>query len=151
MSTKTIADRLHESYWIIDHVEQVILNAFKKYEPEIYEKLEFEIGADEYDNSIEIYIATVLPYPYEPCWEIRDMIYSLGFGIVYWNFIDINGNYTEEIRGEEPRRYKIAPERYSEEFCKEFWNKWGISATDKRFDGTWFNKYQRKSTKKTNK
>lgn len=86
----------------------------------------------------------VIPYPYEPCWDIREIIYALGFGTVYWNFADENGKFTEEIRCPEPRRYKDAPERSDAKWCKEFWDKWGISGTDKRFDGEWFKKYKRK-------
>ena len=141
---KTIAERLHDSYRVQEQVEEIIMEAFEKYEPENYEKMDFAIGSDDYDNSIEIYIKNIMPYPYEPCWEIRDAIYALGFGIVYWNFADDNGKITEEIRGTEPRRFKNAPERSDAKWCKEFWDKWGISGTDNRFDGTWFDKYQRK-------
>ena len=143
METRTIAERLHDSYMVQEEVEDVICEAFEKYEPENYEKLDFSIGSDEYDNSIEIYIKNIMPYPYEPCWEIRDAIYDLGFSIVYWNFANENGTYKEEIRGTEPRRYKDASERSDAKWCKDFWNKWGIGGTDKRFDGTWFEKYKR--------
>lgn len=142
--TKTIAERLHDSYIVQIQVEEIISDAFDKYEPEIYEKLDFSIGSDYYDNSIEVYIKNVIPYPYEPCWEIRDIIYALGFGTVYWNFADESGEFVEEIRAEEPRRLKSAPERSDAKWCKDFFDKWGINGTDKRFDGTWLNKYQRK-------
>jgi len=143
METRTIAERLHDSYIVQEKVEDIILEAFQKYEPENYYKLDFSIGSDSYDNSIEIYIKNIMPYPYEPCWEIRDIIYGMGFGTVYWNFADVNGKFTEEIRGTEPRRFKEAPERSDATWCKEFWNKWGINGTDKRFDGTWFDKYKK--------
>lgn len=52
----TIAERLHDSYIVQGQVEDVIMDAFKRYEPDIYEKLDFEIASDEYDNSIEIYL-----------------------------------------------------------------------------------------------
>jgi len=141
---KTIADRLHDSYIIQRQIDEFISDAFEKWEPEIYNKLDFTIGSDEYDNSLEIFIHNLLPYPYEPCLEIRDTIKDLGFSIVYWNFIDENGKYTDEIRGYEPRRLKNTPERSDPEWCKIFYQKWGIPGTDKRFDGTWFEKYQRK-------
>lgn len=140
---KTIADRLHDSYICIMEVESIIEDAFEKYEPEIFEELDFTIGSDYYDNSIEIYIKNVIPYPYEPSWDVRNVIYDLGFSIVYWNFADENGDFTDEIRGDEPRRFRNAPERSDAKWCKEFWDKWGISGTDKRFDGTWFKNYKR--------
>ena len=46
----TVAERLHDSYIVQGQVEDVIMDAFKRYEPEIYEKLDFEIASDEYDN-----------------------------------------------------------------------------------------------------
>lgn len=107
----SIAEQLHHAYKVIDRVESVILDAFEEHEPEVY--LDFSIGSDSYDNSIEIYIKNVLPYPYEPCKAIRKAIYDLGFSIVYWNFIDEQGNYSEEIRGSEPRRLKNAPHLYT--------------------------------------
>ena len=142
---KTIAERLHDSYRVQMEVEEAISDAFEKYEPEIYNSLDFSIGSDDYDNSIEIYIKNVIPYPYEPSWEIRNIIYDMGFGTVYWNFADENGKFIEEIRGTEPRRFKNAPERSDAKWCKDFWDKWGIGGTDKRFDGTWFEKYKRKN------
>ena len=142
---RTIAQMLHESYWVNEHINDTIMEAFEKYEPEVYEKLDFNISSDEYDNSIEIYFKTVLPYPYEPCWEIRNIILAMGFGRIYWNFADEDGKFTEEIRGAEPRRFKNAPERSDAAWCKEFYEKWGISGTDKRFDGSWFDNYKRKT------
>ena len=142
---KTLAEKLHDLHFIKMEIEQVISDSFEKYEPLIYETLDFSIGSDYYDNSIEIYIENVIPYPYEPCWEIRNAIYGLGFGRVYWNFVDEKGKFTEEIRGTEPRRFKDAPERSDAKWCKDFFDKWGISGTDNRFDGTWFDKYQRKT------
>lgn len=117
---RTIAERLHDSYRVQMEVEELISDLFEKYEPEVYELLDFSIGSDDYDNSIEIYIKNVIPYPYEPCWEIREAIYALGFGIVYWNFSDEKGKFTEEIRGTEPRRFKDAPERSDAQWCKDF-------------------------------
>ena len=103
---KTIAEELHEAYQVISKIEDVISDLFEKYEPTIYEVLNFTISADWYDNSIEIYIKNVIPYPYEPCKEIRKTIYDMGFSIVYWNFMDNSQKVTEEIRGYEPRHYK---------------------------------------------
>lgn len=124
MEDRTIAERLHDSYRVQYEVEEIITEAFEKYEPEIYKKLEFHIGADDYDNSIEIYFDISLPYPYEPCKEIRQIIYDLGFSIVYWNFLkdtmdvvcdrligqepELIKNSCDEIRGWEPRHNKYA-------------------------------------------
>lgn len=145
---KSIADKLHQAYITINKVEEIICDAFEKYEPEVYQNLDFTIGSDEYDNSIEIYIKTVLPYPYEPSWHIRDEIYKLGFSKVYWNFIDEpNGKFTEEIRGEEPRKFKNAPEFSDAEFCKKAFEKNKIGWTvDRRFNyDEWYPKYSKES------
>ncbi len=121
---KTIANKLHEAYYTIEHVETIIGEAFKKYEPEIYNRLEYRIGADDYDNSIEIYFEISMPYPYEPCKEIREIIFNLGFSKVYWNFLkdtmdvmcdrfigrepEMCKDSPDEIRGYEPRHNKFA-------------------------------------------
>lgn len=142
----TVAKKLHESYQVQEQVEDTIYDAFEKYEPKIYKDLDISITSDFYDNSIEIYIKNYIPYPYEPSWDVRDEIYALGFGCVYWNFIDKNGEeFTDEIRGTEPRRLKNAPERSDAEWCKEFYEKYGIGGTDKRFHPSWFDKYQKKN------
>lgn len=101
---ESVANQLHKYSSIESTVSETIWNAFEKYEPEVWKTLEFHIGSDWYDNSIEIYIENHLPYPYEPSWKVRDEIYALGFDIVYWNFADEKGEFTEEIRGSEPRR-----------------------------------------------
>ena len=142
---KSIAERLHDSTWVESHIEDVIMEAYKKYEPELYGRLDFHIGSDEYDNSIEIYFDISLPYPYEPCKEIRKAIYDLGFSIVYWNFnkdtMDVMcdrfigtgpemvKNSIDEIRGWEPRHNKHAhwiPNKYGyvdDRFKKKKWEK----------------------------
>jgi len=104
--TKTLAEELHSAYSIISIIEDKISDLFEKYEPTTFEVLNFTISADMYDNSIEIYIKNVMPYPYEPCKEIRKAIYDMGFSIVYWNFYNESKKITEEIRGYEPRHYK---------------------------------------------
>ena len=100
------------------------MEAFEEHEPELYDRLDFHICSDDYDNSIEIYFDISLPYPYEPCKEIRDKIYALGFSIVYWNFLkdtmdvvcdrfigqapELVKNSADEIRGWEPRHNRHA-------------------------------------------
>ena len=86
----------------------------------------------------------------------ESIYYEVSQGIVYnynpnrltpetgYDIENFNNSFTEEIRGTEPRRFKDAPERSDADWCKDFYDKWGISGTDKRFDGTWFDKYQRK-------
>jgi hypothetical protein len=150
MPDKTVAERLHDSYRVQSEVGEVITEAFEKYEPEIADKLEFHIGSDDYDNSIEIYFDISLPYPYEPCNEIRQIIYGLGFSTVYWNFLKdvmdvpcnrvspppadgIWKNSPDEIRGWEPRHSKFG-----------IWipNKYGY--VDDRFnEKEWLSKYKR--------
>lgn len=149
----TVAERLHDSYCVQSEVEDVIMEAFEKYEPEIYEKLDFHISSDYYDNSIEIYFDVSLPYPYEPSKEVRQAIYDLGFSIVYWNFTkdvmdvpcnrvtppppnNIWKNSPDEIRGWEPRHNKYG-----------IWipNKYGY--VDDRFNQKeWESKYNFRST-----
>ena len=133
-----VAKKLHESYIVQEYVEDVIDAAFKKYEPDIYYQLEYSIGSDWYDNSIEIYFDCSLPYPYEPCKEIREAVFDLGFSSVYWNFYKDETELSEgdktiktydEIRNWEPRHYranhwKPSPYGYVDErFNEEEWNK----------------------------
>jgi hypothetical protein len=111
MIEQSLAEQLHDAYVIIHHVEDRILDAFQKFELDELDKLDifdidFHISSDPYDNSIEIYIDTIIPYPWEPCWDTRKLVYDMGFDIVYWNLKDNEGKFTEEIRGTEPRRFK---------------------------------------------
>lgn len=107
---KTIAEKLHEGSMAHGIVENTIMEAFEKYEPDIYhlKGFDFDFFDDWYDNSLEINFNIVLPYPYEPCLEVRQAVYDLGFSIVYWNFVNENDSdyHSEEIRGTEPRRLK---------------------------------------------
>jgi hypothetical protein len=140
---RTVAERLHDSFRVQMEVDELISDLFEKHEPNIYESLDFSIGSDDYDNSIEIYIKNSIPYPYEPCYEIRKAIYELGFGNVYWNFLGdkrelplnkTNGSELmrmshDEIRNFEPRHsrnYLWIPCKYGyvdERFNEEDWNK----------------------------
>lgn len=146
--TKTVAQRLHEAFRVQNEVEQIILNAFEEYEPELFEQLDFSISSDDYDNSIEINFNISLPYPYEPCKEIRQTIYDLGFSMVYWNFYKdtmdvmctrfIGGvpqlvkNSPDEIRGWEPRHNKNA-----------YWIHTKYGFVDERFnEKEWESKYK---------
>ncbi|QKZ15175.1 hypothetical protein [Spirosoma sp. KUDC1026] len=105
--TRTIAQRLHDSFLIQDSVEDMLLGLFEKYEPEVYEKIDFTIGSDDYDNSIEIYFNTPMPYPWEPCHALRKEIHAWGFSTVYWNFkADKDLGEYEEVRGYEPRHVR---------------------------------------------
>ena len=122
---KTIAERLHEALSLQDEIETIIMDAFEDYEPDIYNSnpdFGIEISTDAYDNSIEVKFLTSLPYPYEPCDEIRKIIYNLGFSNVYWNFLEDKNivmcdrfigkdpelsNTIDEIRNYEPRHYSM--------------------------------------------
>lgn len=146
---KSVSEKLHDSYSIQSQVEDVISEAFMEHEPEIYEKLDFHITSDYYDNSIEIYFDVSLPYPYEPSKEVRQVIYDLGFSIVYWNFLkdvldvpcnrvsppppnNIYINSPDEIRGYEPRhskysiwienKYGYVDDRFNEQEWKSKYN-----------------------------
>jgi len=138
---KTLAEKLHESYEIQEKIENIICDIYKKYEPEIYKKLDFSFFSDFYDNSIEIIFLISLPYPYEPCLEIRQEILNLGFDTVYWVFskdlIEVKNkrsfieNSPDEIRGFEPRH-----NRYSEWIPTEY------GYVDERFkEKEWKEKY----------
>jgi hypothetical protein len=146
---KTLADRLIEGELAKGKIIDELFDAFEKYEPEIYKKLDdIEIGCDYYDWSVEIYFKDSLPYPYEPCKEIRDMVYNMGFDKVYWNFTkdtrdvicdryigeasQVVKNSMDEIRDWEPRhskhnkwietKYGYIDERFNEEEWKSKYN-----------------------------
>jgi hypothetical protein len=97
-----IAQSYHEGHVAEMKIEECILEAYEKYEPEIVP--DFRLGGDYYDNSLEVHFEISLPYPYEPCAEIRNAVLALGFGIIYWNFQE-EGLEREEVRGWEPRRF----------------------------------------------
>lgn len=133
----TYAERLHELTLLKDFIETTIEDAFEKYHPEIWEELDFDIGSDDYDNSLEIYFQNSLPYPWEPCKEVREAVYALGFTNVYWNFkkdVDKQFGMMDEIRNWEPRHTREA----------KYWvsNKYGY--VDDRFDEKhWESTYRR--------
>lgn len=151
IKTLSIAERLHDSYIVQEQVEQVIFEAFEKYEPEIYKKLELHIGSDSYDNSIEIYFDISLPYPYEPCKEIREAVYKLGFSSVYWNFCkDTMDVMCDRIIGEEPKMMNNSKDEIRDweprhdKFAHWIPNKYGY--VDERFnEKEWEAKYNFKN------
>lgn len=149
MSNKTIAERLHDGNYAKHVIEMTIDDTFEKYEPEIFEILSYTIDSDDYDNSLEIDFHVSLPYPYEPCKEVRQAIYDLGFSMVYWNFrkdvMDVKCDRVsppppdgiwkdspDEIRGWEPRHsanaiwirteYGYVDERFNEQEWKSKYN-----------------------------
>lgn len=134
---KSVAERIHDGVYAKYVVESALEDAFLNYEPDNYEKIldSYNLRFDSYDNSVEIDIHADFPYPYEPCKEIRDKIYALGFSIVYWNFKEnVFEGTCDEIRGWEPRHVKDS-------------NKWVITEygyVDGRFDEKkWLIKYYR--------
>ena len=109
----TLAEKLHELSAVKFKIEEAIDEAFILHHNDIWEQgLKYHIDSDDYDNSLEIYIDSVIPYPWEPCLELRKIIYDMGFSCVYWNFtneyndVNLRAKFTEEIRGYEPRRLK---------------------------------------------
>lgn len=133
------AQKLHESYYLIDQVEVYIFEIFEKYESEIVNKkdFDFEIASDDYDNSLEIYFKCSIPYPYEPSLKTRQDIQKLGFDIIYWNFLEdkIDDTY-DEIRGYEPRHARHSTKNYPWMYHKKY------GYVDKRFDEKeWCKKY----------
>jgi len=141
---KTDAEKLHEGNEVHKKIDSCIDGLFEKHEPEIYDHLEFSTASDYYDNSLEVYFKSSLPYPYEPCHKIRDEIMKFGFSIIYWNFIkdetaiEIGGvkdiTY-DEVRGREPRHYKNSLT----------WKKNQYGYVDDRFNETdWVEKYKMK-------
>jgi len=107
----TLAQKLHTYSTTQMLIEDAIESAFNTHEPEIGEMLEFGIGSDDYDNSIEIYFHISLPYPYEPCKEIRQIIYDMGFSIVFWNFLkDTQDVVCDRLIGQEPKLMKESPD-----------------------------------------
>jgi hypothetical protein len=145
--TEKLSNKLHEAYETISKIESEIQDLFEQYEPELYKKLDFGISSDYYDNSIEVYFKIPLPYPYEPCYEIRKAIYDMGFSIVYWNFKEdkmdvicdrfigkgetLVKDSIDEIRGYEPRHNKHA---------KWIQTKYGY-VDDRFIESEWIRKY----------
>lgn len=136
-------------------IARIILNVIKIYEPETYKLLSQEkninksisASGDWYDNSIEVYFKVSLPYPYEPCYEVRKILYDMGYHTVFWNFekdiIETVNDRTfgrepyltkscDEIRGFEPRhvkwgkwkltKYGFVDDRFNEEHFRENYN-----------------------------
>jgi hypothetical protein len=118
---KTIAEQYHEAYRFVENFEDLIHELIEKHEPEL--EWDVHIGGDDYDNSIEITFRNSIPYPWEPCLELRKAVFALGFGEVYWNFA--GEKEREEVRGYEPRHYSDS-------------SKWipkaGYGYVDERFD-----------------
>lgn len=145
----TVAQKLHIGQSAKYRIEDELLEAFEEFEPEIYNLPDFgfEIGSDDYDNSLEIYFDISIPYPYEPCKEIRELAFSYGFSQVYWNFkhdtemVETDRVFPkpnglvesyDEIRGWEPRhgrshhwestKYGYVDYRFNEEEWKSKYN-----------------------------
>lgn len=162
----TLASQLHEAYKIITKIEDFMCEIFEKYEPELYNKgFDFDIASDPYDNSLEVYFKSEMPeYPWEPGIEIRQEIYSLGFDVVYWNFVNEEFGWElktdkgffkfskdEEIRGFEPRRFKnFFPKDLGMGVGFNHIHVPGIGYVDNRFDKkVWINsKYDCRKLKK---
>lgn len=104
MENKTIAERLHEAYRLLNAKEEELYDIVVANEADI-SLSDLHCTYDDYDNSIEIFLeGTGIEYPWEPSQKTRETIYAWGFDIVYWNFPD-----RDEIRGWEPRRNKDLP------------------------------------------
>lgn len=118
--TKTEAEKLHDAFTIIAKMEIRLEELMSLHEPDV-PIADFTISSDWYDNSIEIYLegGDEIAYPWEPCQKLREEIYAMGFGIVFWNFPG-----GDEIRGWEPRRgknmpHKCVPQGYVDERFNE--------------------------------
>jgi hypothetical protein len=111
---KLDSEKIHEALHIRSKVISLLFDYFEKYDNENYQNvnglMEIDIGTDTYDNSIEVYIKYALEYPWEPCKEMRDLLYDYGFSIVFWNFSNDGNDSNEEIRGWEPRHYNDSKE-----------------------------------------
>ncbi len=99
----TIADRIHDGVFATGQAEMVLFDALQA------EAIcpDFELGSDQYDNSLEVYFREEIDRPWEPSWATRCAMLALGFDTVYWNFMD-----GTEVRGREPRRLKAGPHRH---------------------------------------
>lgn len=118
MEEKTVAQIMHEGQMARLKIEDKIYELIATYEKEInlYDlNIDIDIDSDYYDNSLEVYLIGFPSYPWEPSLETRKGLYDFGFSIVYWNFSDDSiehpimhtEDYIEEIRGYEPRRFKV--------------------------------------------
>jgi hypothetical protein len=108
---QTLAERMHDGQIATLMIEEKLLVAYSQFETEIHltDEFDFDLECDYYDNSLEVMFKSNLPYPYEPCVEIRDVLYGCGFDNVYWNFTkDFKDGESQfdEIRNFEPRRSK---------------------------------------------
>lgn len=106
---QTLAERMHDGQIATFTIEAKLMDAYEEFENDIYTSLDFHFQSDYYDNSLEVMFGSKLPYPYEPCVEIRDVLYGCGFDNVYWNFTkDFKDGESQfdEIRNFEPRRSK---------------------------------------------
>jgi len=112
MNSKTTAENIHLGLEYKDKLESLLYVLLEEHYPNEPHKHEFHLGFDWYDNSVEVYFKDQIEYTWEPNLEIRQAILDEGFSIVYWNFINKLGKYTEEIRGDEPRRFKDGPHIY---------------------------------------
>lgn len=140
----TLAEKVHEGNSALTQIDDLIADAFQEYEPKVFESLEYTLSSDWYDNSLEIHITSSHPYPYEPCKEVREVVYNLGFDRVYWNFesdfilttcsrvypkTDREYKSCDEIRDWEPRHGKYhewLPTKYGyvdNRFVEEEWVK----------------------------
>jgi hypothetical protein len=146
---QTLAMKMHEATHVIYEITDIIEEAFNEYESDVYENLDIKIYSDDHDNSIEIHFQNSMPYPYEPCHEIRKIIFDMGFKNVSWTFSKdtmdvicdriIRGpklmeNSVDEVRNYEPRHNRYAP-----------WTKTIYGYVDDRFNEVeWVSKYKRK-------
>ena len=143
------AKKLQEAYNIIEYVDDFIYELFEQYEEEMTHDTKFDtnISCDYYDNSISITFKTKIPYPYEPCDEIRKAIYNLGFDNVYWIFgKDTKDVICNRVLGVDKKLMKDSPDEIrNNEPRHNKYDEWVLTKygyVDKRFDEKeWIKKY----------
>lgn len=82
----SLSEKVHEGQLASLEIEDIIFQAFSKYETEIYKTLDFSITTDYYDNSIVIKFAPTVSYPYALHEEIRNIILNIGFTSIFLSF-----------------------------------------------------------------
>lgn len=73
---------------ILIKIESDFEKALEKYHPEIYNNIDYNIDIRFEFPSVVITFKDEVPEEWEPCKEIRELMFSFGFSFVTWVFQD---------------------------------------------------------------
>ena len=101
------SDKVHESFNVISELSGYVLDLFEKYEnfSDDFE-LDFYIFTDQDSNTLEIFINSDLPYPYEPSIKMRMELFKLGFSNLSFIFENAEIGQREIVQNYKPRRWE---------------------------------------------